>query len=358
MKYAGPTWFVFVLLSQPLAAQTIEYKRVEVTQDVHVFIPSERGVGNSVAVIGHAQVMVVDTTATPSGARHIIAEIRKLTSKPVRHVANTHWHDDHIWGNQAFRAAFPDAEIIAHRYTLQDMLDQAVPGLDRNIAGIRKKLEERDAMLQKGIDEKGQPLSEERRTFFGQRQTLFREMLQQLQNITPTPPTLTFERDLVLHYGDLEIRLLHLGKGHTRGDVVVHIPERGILVAGDLITYPIPAGSYVVERIETMKKLAALDARVIIPGHGPVMTDKKYLLLLTSLLETLVAQVRQALDRGLSADDTYKAINGEALRATLGDAQTVPALPFERFFLRPAVEQAYAELKNSRCSPVDVPDGS
>ncbi len=136
------------LFVSPLVAQTIEYTREDVAENVYAFIPSEIGVGNTVAIIGDAGVLVVDSTATPSGARAVIAEIRKLTPKPVRYLVSTHWHDDHIWGNQAFRAAFPNVEIIAHENTRQDMIDQAIPNLAKSIAGISKKLAARDAQLE------------------------------------------------------------------------------------------------------------------------------------------------------------------------------------------------------------------
>jgi len=72
---------------------------------------------NSVFIINEEDVVVVDTTLTPGTARELLAAIRKLTSKPVKYVINTHWHDDHIVGNQVFRAAFPAAEFIAHANT-------------------------------------------------------------------------------------------------------------------------------------------------------------------------------------------------------------------------------------------------
>ncbi|MCH8805930.1 MAG: MBL fold metallo-hydrolase [Planctomycetes bacterium] len=333
------------LFVSPLVAQTIEYTRADVAENVYAFIPSEIGVGNAVAIIGDTDVLVVDSTATPSGARAVIAEIRKLTPKPVRYLVNTHWHDDHIWGNQAFRAAFPNVVIIAHENTRQDMIDKAIPSLAQSISGIRKKLEARDEQLKNGKSDDGRPLSEERRTFLNKRQVLFKHLLNEIESVTPTLPTITFQRRLVLYQGSQQINLLSLGKGHTRGDIVIHIPASKVVIAGDLITYPIPAGAFVFERIETMRKLARIDQEVIVPGHGPVMRNNDYVLLITSLLEKVVSRVRQALDQELSLEETQKGIDVEGFRARLGSQDLVPTRAFERFFLRPAVEQAYKELK-------------
>src|SRR6185295_10239565 len=65
---------------------------------------------NSVFIINDSDVVVVDTTLTPGTARETIAALRQLTNKPVEYVINTHWHDDHIMGNQAYREAFPGVE--------------------------------------------------------------------------------------------------------------------------------------------------------------------------------------------------------------------------------------------------------
>ena len=71
--------------------------------------------GNSLFIINDSDVVVVDTSNFPSTARVMLAELRKLTDKPVRYVVNTHWHDDHHGGNFVFREAYPGVEIVAHR---------------------------------------------------------------------------------------------------------------------------------------------------------------------------------------------------------------------------------------------------
>ena len=69
---------------------------------------------NAVFIINPDDVVVVDTTLTPGTAREEIAALKRLTNKPVKYVINTHWHDDHIMGNQAYKEAFPGVEFIAH----------------------------------------------------------------------------------------------------------------------------------------------------------------------------------------------------------------------------------------------------
>src|SRR6476646_3251867 len=98
--------------------------------------PEEQpGHSNSVIIINDEDVVVVDATRMPSQARKIIAAVRALTRKPVRVLIHTHWHDDHVYGNQAFAEAFPGVEIVAHQSAREDMLAISLP---RNLTGYRK----------------------------------------------------------------------------------------------------------------------------------------------------------------------------------------------------------------------------
>src|SRR5882672_12052032 len=105
-----------MLLTSALRAQArplesiLTFKTERVADGVYAFItPEERSgfqSGNSIAIIGDDGVLMFDTGNIPSSTRRQIAEIRKLTNKPVRYVVNSHWHPDHNLGNAEYRAAF------------------------------------------------------------------------------------------------------------------------------------------------------------------------------------------------------------------------------------------------------------
>src|SRR5262245_58953151 len=98
--------------------------------------PDEQpGHSNSLIIINDDDVVVVDATRMPSQARKIIAVVRALTDRPVRTLVHTHWHDDHVYGNQAFAEAFPGLEIVAHQNAREDMLAISLP---RNLPGYKK----------------------------------------------------------------------------------------------------------------------------------------------------------------------------------------------------------------------------
>ena len=98
---------------------------------------------------------------SPLEAQAMIDVIRERTDRPVRYLVNTHWHDDHVWGNQSFAAAYPELEILAHRHTRDGILTRAAPALEGQIERLGQKIDEREAVLAAGVDTDGKPLTEE-----------------------------------------------------------------------------------------------------------------------------------------------------------------------------------------------------
>src|ERR1051325_8857768 len=112
---------IAIFISTSTATAQPKFKIVKLARNVYAAIRTEPpGLtvnANSVFIINDNDVVVVDTTLTPGTARETIAALKQLTNKPVKYVINTHWHDDHIMGNQAYREAFPGVEFIAHANT-------------------------------------------------------------------------------------------------------------------------------------------------------------------------------------------------------------------------------------------------
>jgi glyoxylase-like metal-dependent hydrolase (beta-lactamase superfamily II) len=109
--------------------------------------------------------------------------------------------------------------------------------------------------------------------------------------------TLTFDHDFTIDLGNREVQIKFLGLGNTAGDAVAYLPKEKVLVAGDLVSYPTPNifDGYPIEWVDTMDRLAGLDADSIVPGHGPVMHDKSYVLLVRDLLKSARDQVNAKL---------------------------------------------------------------
>jgi cyclase len=249
--------------------------------------------GNTTVVIGERQVFVVDSCFLPSAAREDIAQIRQWTNKPVAFVLNTHFHNDHNLGNRAYMDAFPSVTIIAHAETKKDM-DMFGPGSasreEKGMAALKQ-------MLDTGKARDGQTLTPEETTEVRNALARRTQIVDEIKQVTFQSATLTFDHDFTVDVGSREVQVKFLGRGNTSGDAVVYLPKEKIVVAGDLVVYPIPYiyDGYPTEWIQTLQNLAQLDADSIVPGHGPILHDKTYVYLIRDLLKSAVDQVNAKL---------------------------------------------------------------
>lgn len=348
-----PLWLLAVLLLAPsgAAAQSQKLEIVKLADGVYGAIFSEPRMdpveSNSVIVINRDSVLVVDANRTPATARAVIAEIRKLTDKPVRYVVNSHWHDDHIFGNQSYKEAFPRVDFVAHRNTREDMERLAFPHIQSGIDRFTKAAADAEAQLNSGSKPGGERLTEKERAQLSEELKVYRDVLPKIKTIRLVLPTVTFDEQLTLHEGDRTIQVLYFGRGNTRGDVAVYLPREKVLVTGDLLVHPVPFayGSFLGDWIQSLKKLRELDADIIVPGHGPVMRNKEYVSTVIELLESVVGQVRDAAGRGLSLEETRKAVKLDGFRRRLAGDDPVRLETFDDSILGVAIRRAYMEAK-------------
>jgi cyclase len=298
-------------------------KSVQVASGIYQFVSPEVAGnvdGNSVAVINDRDILVFDTNLLPASAQKVLIELRKITPKPVRYAANSHWHPDHSGGNEMYAKAFPDLEIIATESTRRLM--------ENTMAVYVKTLEFESAQASGQLQSELQ--SQER-------------FLTDYKSTRITLPTLTFGDSLTLYHGGREFRFMHF-VGHTGGDMALFLPAEKVLLAGDLLAYPVPycADSHPAAWIASLEALLRLDAKVIVPGHGEAQHDQTYLILVLDSLRTIEKQVQEALRRGLTLAETQKAVNLDPvrLRFTHNDAQLNES--FDGNFT-PIVRQMYDE---------------
>jgi glyoxylase-like metal-dependent hydrolase (beta-lactamase superfamily II) len=305
--------------------------------------------GNTTVIIGDRGVLVVDSCYLPSSAREDIAQIRQWTNRPVRYLVNTHWHNDHVQGNSAYREAFPQIDIVSHNETRKHIAGY-VSKYPNRFAKIRAIYQQ---MIDSGKDRDGNPIST---TQLAEVKTALAGKAvveQELNKNVILPPTLSFDGEFNVDLGNREVEVRYLGRGNTSGDVVVYIPKEKIVAVGDLLDHPVPylGGGYPSEEAATLKRLAMLDANTIVTGHGDVLHDKVFLNDVIAFIETVVKEV---------SNQTYIAGNGPrnldevrknvlanidvaAWKKKLGGTSQEDQDFFERFSLGGIVTAAYAE---------------
>jgi cyclase len=265
--------------------------------------------GNTTVIIGDREVFVVDSCYLPSIAREDIAQIRKWTDKPVRYLLNTHFHNDHNNGNKAYLDAFPSLAIVAQVETKKDM-DLIQPG---NVERGPKQIAGTIAVLKEGKTPGGRTLTEEEKKQVQEILPGLEHQEEEFKTMVYQPPNLVFSDRLDIDLGNREVQVKFLGRGNTAGDTIVYLPKEKIMVAGDLLVHPIPYtyDGYPSEWVQTLQKMAQLDAATIVPGHGPVLHDKVYLSLVTDLLNSSVEQVRARIRQlGFPGSHTVNDIKG------------------------------------------------
>src|SRR4051812_31388960 len=183
----------------------------KVADNVYQFSTSDYGdvgmSGNSVAIIGTDGVLLFDTTGTPASARTIIAELRKITKQPVRYVVNSHWHWDHWGGNEVFKAAFPDLQIISHEKTRDLMMHDSIEWNRDYLAKlIPEHIQEIEAAVARAKLEGKAP---ERIARLEALAAADRDFLQQKQSLTNTFPNQVFSESMKIFLRQREIDILH-----------------------------------------------------------------------------------------------------------------------------------------------------
>jgi cyclase len=260
---------------------------------------------NNVVIIGDRDILVVDTGTTPAAARAFIEDLKALTAKPVRYVVNTHFHYDHTDGNQVYAGK---ADIIAHDYVRQAI--QTFHALEREpyktsqlinvpnrIESLRKQIAEaKDAPAKADLE---------------QQLKVAQEGWEQLKEIKPTPPNITYSKKKVLNLGGREVQLLFLGRGHTNGDTVVFLPKEKIVCSGDLMESQIAymGDAQFDEWITTLEALKKLDFQTDLPGHGAPFTDKGLITAFQGYLRDLIKQGADLRKQGASPETAAQQVN-------------------------------------------------
>ena len=217
----------------PADAQLPEPEIVEVSEGVFAYIQHDGSwcLNNPAFVAAADQVIAIDACATERRTRLFREAIGRLSEQPVRTLVNTHAHLDHTFGNYLFAE---DAVIVGHANCRAEILHDA-PELPSRARQMFPSVE------------------------WGA--------------IEVVAPSLTFEDRLSLYAGELELELIYVSPAHTNTDVVVWLPERKVVIAGDIVFHrgtPFALMGSVAGWLEALDRVRALGAETVVPGHGPV----------------------------------------------------------------------------------------
>ena len=196
-----------------------------------VYAYTTEGDPNTGVIVGEDGIMVIDTQATPAMAEQVIERIRGVTDKPVKYVLLSHYHAVRVLGASAYRAE----QIIASRATYDLIVERGQQDFESEVNRFPR---------------------------------LFRSV-EQVPGLTW--PTITFERTMTVWMGSREVQILHLGRGHTKGEPVAWLPKEKVLFSGDLVEFgatPYTGDAYLRDWPTTLSHVRALGAESLVPGRG------------------------------------------------------------------------------------------
>ena len=200
----------------------------------HAYAYTAEGDPNTGVIVGDDAVMVIDTQATPVMAQDVIRRIREVTDKPIRYVVLSHYHAVRVLGASGYA---PD-HVIASRDTYDLIVERGAQDMQSEIERFPR---------------------------------LFRAV-ESVPGLTW--PTIVFERRMTLMLGKLQVELMQLGRGHTKGDTVAWLPQEKILFSGDLVEYdatPYTGDAYLTDWPATLDAIAALGPEKLVPGRGAAL---------------------------------------------------------------------------------------
>jgi glyoxylase-like metal-dependent hydrolase (beta-lactamase superfamily II) len=260
--------------SKAFASQAdLEEKQVSFTKlSDNAYAYTAEGDPNTGVIVGDDAVMVIDTQATPAMAADVIRRIREVTDKPIRYVVLSHYHAVRVLGASAYR---PE-HIIASQDTY-------------------------DLIAERGEADKASEI--------GRFPRLFR-------NVETVPagltwPTLTFTGKMTLWLGKLEVQLLQVGRGHTKGDTIAWLPEQKILFSGDLVEFdatPYAGDAYFKDWPQTLDNLAALKPEKLVPGRGAALTTPEQVQQGLAGTRAFIADVYASVQEGVQAGKDLNAV--------------------------------------------------
>jgi glyoxylase-like metal-dependent hydrolase (beta-lactamase superfamily II) len=251
----------------------LEEKQVSFTKlSDNAYAYTAEGDPNTGVIIGDDAVMVLDTQATPTMAQDVIRRIREVTDKPIKYVLLTHYHAVRVLGASAYQ---PEHIISSH-----DTLDL--------------------------IRERGE---QDKASEIGRFPRLFRNVESVPAGLTW--PTLAFSGKMTLWLGQLEVQLLQLGRGHTKGDTVAWLPQQKILFSGDLVEFdatPYAGDAYFKDWPQTLDNIAALKPEKLVPGRGAALTTPEQVQAGLAGTRSFIADVYASVQEGVAAGKDLKAV--------------------------------------------------
>lgn len=343
--------FVTVMISLFASLNLVAQRKLEaiqVTDSIYVFKPNiDWTHGNGIAIIGSDGVFFVDTFISPSYAQEAIKMLKTLTELPVKYVLNTHWHYDHVIGNGEFRKAFPDCKFIMHDSTNYFMKTQVKSVIEGDLEQSKQGL----AILEKEKKERktsnGFPITDSMLPFWDWQIQEAEELLNNYIPIQLVTADITFTDSLTFRWGSYTLHLKHLKQyAHSEGDVIVWIPQKKLVITGDIVVGPTPYETQpnALGMVNAIQQVIDMNPSIIIPGHGVVQYDLSYIMLLREAFTSYIREAENAVKNNIPLKEAVAWIKLDDLDFKFTGGDDLKKWTFRSLFKGRVVYQTYERL--------------
>jgi glyoxylase-like metal-dependent hydrolase (beta-lactamase superfamily II) len=253
----------------------LEEKQVSFEQlSENAWAYTTEGDPNTGIIIGDDAVMIIDATATPVMAQDVIRKVREITDKPIKYVVLTHYHAVRVLGASGYKSEGLE-QIFASQDTYDLIVERGQQDMDSEIGR-------------------------------------FPRLFNAVESVPGlTWPTITFQKEMTLWMGKLEVKIMQVGRGHTKGDTIVWLPSQKICFSGDLVEADAACytgDAYLADWPQTLDNVAALGAEKLVPGRGPALLNPEQvqqgLAYTKDFVSTLYQSAKEAVGMGMDLKAT------------------------------------------------------
>lgn len=263
---------------------------------VYAAVASERGyaICNAGIIDTGDRTIVFDTFISPEATKDLLRAAKRLTPQNNIRVVNSHYHNDHIRGNQVFP---PDVDILSTATTFEGIAHKEPEEIKWEKENIPKAIVDTKSKLRMEKDPK-------RRHDLALSIVYYEAIMKSHPKLKTRLPNITFEGSLTIHGTRRQVELLTLA-GHTTSDLVLYLPDEKIAFMSDLLfvnNHPYLAGCSPKRWRKSLREIGKLGVQTLVPGHGPVGSPSD-LSLLDQYIQTLESIARNMVKMGKSPEE-------------------------------------------------------
>jgi glyoxylase-like metal-dependent hydrolase (beta-lactamase superfamily II) len=308
------------------------------------------------AVIGNVEiieqsdgVVLMDSGGSIADGRQVVEAVRRLTPKPIKAIGITHWHNDHPLGIPGVLESYPKARIIATPATAEYMKTELKTGVGKPDPALEADRRKNAASVVKDFTAESTKRSNNplmRRQYAIEAKWIAARVKRQMGNYVVLP-TETVAHRLVIDDPVAPVEFRFLGVGNTHGDMIAWMPKQQTVATGDIVVLPTPYGFTVSTKtwLPSLHALEALPFTTLIPGHGKVQHDRKYLATLEWSMRDIVGRANSAAASGKSKEKGFAAFDQKAEQARFGARDAWTRKWLSDYWLQGMFETAYDEAK-------------